>query len=60
VPLTHRPQFFAELRASTAYVQNWQLAHDAVDYLATANAPSPVQHYWSMAIEESSTSSGRC
>jgi peptidoglycan/LPS O-acetylase OafA/YrhL len=52
VPLTHWQQFFAELRASTAYVQNWQLAHDAVDYLAAANAPSPVQHYWSLAIEE--------
>jgi peptidoglycan/LPS O-acetylase OafA/YrhL len=52
VPLTHWQQFFAEMRASTAYVQNWQLAHDAVDYLASANAPSPVQHYWSLAIEE--------
>ena len=39
VPLTHWQQFFAEMRASTAYVQNWQLAHDAVDYLASANAP---------------------
>jgi peptidoglycan/LPS O-acetylase OafA/YrhL len=52
VPLTHWQQFFAEMRASTAYVQNWQLASDAVDYLAAANAPSPVQHYWSLAIEE--------
>jgi peptidoglycan/LPS O-acetylase OafA/YrhL len=52
VPLTHWDQFFAEMRASTAYVQNWQLAGDAVDYLAAANAPSPVQHYWSLSIEE--------
>ena len=39
VPLTHWQQFFAEMRASTAYVQNWQLAGDAVDYFAAANAP---------------------
>lgn len=52
VPLTRWQQFFAEMQASTAYVQNWQLAGDAVDYLAAANAPSPVQHYWSLSIEE--------
>ena len=52
VPLTRWQQFFAEMRASTAYVQNWKLAGDAVDYLAAANAPSPVQHYWSLSIEE--------
>ena len=52
VPLTRWQQFFTEMRASTAYVQNWQLAGDAVDYLAAANAPSPVQHYWSLSIEE--------
>jgi peptidoglycan/LPS O-acetylase OafA/YrhL len=52
VPLTRWGQFFTEMRASTAYVQNWQLAGDAVDYLAAANAPSPVQHYWSLSIEE--------
>jgi peptidoglycan/LPS O-acetylase OafA/YrhL len=52
VPLTQWQQFLGEMRASTAYVQNWQLAGDAVDYLASANAPSPVQHYWSLSIEE--------
>src|SRR3954453_1708292 len=52
VPLTRWQQFFAEMRASTAYVQNWKLAGGAVDYPAAANAPSPVQHYWSLSIEE--------
>jgi peptidoglycan/LPS O-acetylase OafA/YrhL len=52
VPLTYWQQYFAEMRASTAYVQNWQLAGDAVDYLAAANAPSPVQHFWSLSLEE--------
>lgn len=38
--------------ASTAYVQNWWLAHLSVDYLGSENAPTPVQHFWSLSIEE--------
>ena len=45
-------QFFAEIRASTFYVQNWQLAHTAVDYFAADDGPSPVQHFWSLSAEE--------
>jgi peptidoglycan/LPS O-acetylase OafA/YrhL len=52
VPETHWPQFLAEVRASAAYVQNWQLASSAVDYFAAADGPSPVQHYWSLSAEE--------
>jgi peptidoglycan/LPS O-acetylase OafA/YrhL len=52
VPLTYWQQYLAEIRASTAYVQNWQLASEAVDYFAADNAPSPVQHYWSLSAEE--------
>src|SRR3954454_14342464 len=53
VPLALWPQFLAELRASTLYVQNWQLAADAGDYFArAADAPSPVLHFWSLSIEE--------
>ena len=52
VPLTYWQQFLAELRASTAYVQNWQLADSAVDYFAADNGPSPVQHFWSLSAEE--------
>lgn len=37
--------------ASAFYYQNWQLAHDSVDYLAAQNAASPLQHYWSLAIQ---------
>jgi peptidoglycan/LPS O-acetylase OafA/YrhL len=51
VPLGHWEQFFAELRAGTAYVQNWQLAGAAVDYFAPTS-PSPVQHFWSLSAEE--------
>lgn len=38
--------------ASALYVQNWRLAEQAVDYLGAEDAPSPVQHFWSLSIEE--------
>lgn len=39
-------------RAAALYVANWQLAADAVDYLAAENTPSAVQHFWSLGVEE--------
>ena len=41
-----------QARAAALYVVNWLLARDAVDYLAAENAPSPVQHFWSLSVEE--------
>ncbi|MGU3574548.1 acyltransferase family protein [Brucellaceae bacterium C25G] len=41
-----------QIAASAAYVQNWVLAWLSVDYLGSENAASPVQHYWSLSIEE--------
>ena len=41
-----------EIIASALYVQNWVLAGSSVDYLAAAEAPTPVQHYWSLSVEE--------
>jgi peptidoglycan/LPS O-acetylase OafA/YrhL len=53
VPQNHWDQFLTEIRASTAYVENWQLAHTATDYFANAaSVQSPVQHYWSLSAEE--------
>ena len=52
VPVTAWDQFFGELRASTAYVQNWHLASTAVDYFAADDGPSPVRHFWSLSAEE--------
>jgi peptidoglycan/LPS O-acetylase OafA/YrhL len=52
VPLTEWQGFFGDLRASALYVQNWHLAGAAVDYLHADDAPSPVQHFWSLAVEE--------
>ncbi len=41
-----------QVMASALYVQNWRLADQAVDYLGAQDAPSPVQHFWSLSIEE--------
>jgi peptidoglycan/LPS O-acetylase OafA/YrhL len=42
----------SDIRAAAAYVENWQLGAQAVDYLAAENSPSLVQHYWSLSGEE--------
>jgi len=41
-----------EIVASALYFQNWWLASEAVDYLAAGNQPSPLQHFWSLSVEE--------
>ena len=52
VPRTLWDQFSKEMAASAFYVVNWQLARDSVDYLGAENDASPVQHYWSLSVEE--------
>lgn len=37
--------------ASLAYVANWRLAFEAVDYLARDRTPSPFQHFWALAVQ---------
>lgn len=42
-----------DIAAAAVYVVNWRFADRAVDYLAADNAvTSPVQHFWSLAVEE--------
>jgi peptidoglycan/LPS O-acetylase OafA/YrhL len=41
-----------QILASALYVENWRLAAVAVSYLEADTLPSPVQHYWSLSIEE--------
>lgn len=38
--------------ASALYFENWWLAKNAVDYLASEQAPSALQHFWSLSVEE--------
>lgn len=38
--------------AAALYVENWRLASTSVDYLLAEAAASPVQHFWSLSVEE--------
>lgn len=51
MPQVQWRQIMAEVFASAFYYQNWQLATDAVDYLAQHNAASPLQHFWALSIQ---------
>jgi peptidoglycan/LPS O-acetylase OafA/YrhL len=51
-PETQWAAIATQVIASALYIQNWVLASNSVDYLAAEEAPTPVQHYWSLAVEE--------
>ncbi|MGW0828519.1 acyltransferase family protein [Streptomyces sp. NPDC002845] len=42
----------SDVVAAALYVINWRLAGEAVDYSALEAQASPVQHFWSLAVEE--------
>ena len=44
--------FGLDIVAASTYVVNWVLAGRSVDYLAEDVDVSPVQHFWSLAVEE--------
>jgi peptidoglycan/LPS O-acetylase OafA/YrhL len=52
LPVTRWAANAGDILASTFYVQNWQLAARAIDYSASADAASAVQHFWSLSVEE--------
>lgn len=41
-----------DVRAAALYVANWHFAGQATDYFAQSASPSPVLHFWSLAVEE--------
>ena len=51
-PRTTWRDFGGDIAASAAYLINWRLAERSVDYLAEDVGASPVQHFWSLAVEE--------
>jgi peptidoglycan/LPS O-acetylase OafA/YrhL len=51
LPEARWPQTVREVVASALFLENWQLASDAVDYTARTNATSVVQHFWSLSIQ---------
>ncbi|GAA1151996.1 acyltransferase family protein [Ornithinicoccus hortensis] len=52
LPGQDRANVGTDVVAATFYVVNWALAARSVDYLAEDAAPSAVQHYWSLSVEE--------
>jgi peptidoglycan/LPS O-acetylase OafA/YrhL len=52
LPATRLADTASQIRASALYFQNWQLAANAVNYLKADSAASPVQHFWSLSVEE--------
>jgi peptidoglycan/LPS O-acetylase OafA/YrhL len=51
-PATQLANTAQQILASALYFQNWQLASDAVNYLKSDDAATPVQHFWSLSVEE--------
>jgi peptidoglycan/LPS O-acetylase OafA/YrhL len=45
-------QFREAVAAAALYVSNWQLIFHHVSYFARFAAPSPLNHLWSLAVEE--------
>ncbi|MCD2499742.1 acyltransferase family protein [Microbacterium nymphoidis] len=52
LPVTRWSVNALQIGASALYTQNWALAISSVDYFAHDAAPSAVQHYWSLSVEE--------
>ncbi|MEH3088065.1 MAG: acyltransferase family protein [Microbacterium arborescens] len=50
-PATIWRDVWEQTLASLTYVQNWALSADAVDYYARTEAPSPLQHFWSLSVQ---------
>jgi peptidoglycan/LPS O-acetylase OafA/YrhL len=51
LPESHWPQTIVEIVASAFFLENWKLAADSVDYYASNEASSVVQHFWSLSIQ---------
>ncbi|WP_433784959.1 acyltransferase family protein [Actinomycetospora sp. CA-101289] len=51
LPESRWPQAVRELVASAFFVENWRLAADSVDYYASHDSASVVQHFWSLSIQ---------
>ncbi|PSL03092.1 peptidoglycan/LPS O-acetylase OafA/YrhL [Haloactinopolyspora alba] len=52
LPVTRWSSAAWDIGTSALYVVNWRLAEQSVNYLAANDAPSVVQHFWSLAVEE--------
>ncbi|MCD7101219.1 acyltransferase family protein [Pseudoclavibacter sp. 13-3] len=51
MPITWWRQIISEVIAAATFVVNWVLAAHGNDYLHAGDVPSPLQHYWAMAVQ---------
>ncbi len=42
----------SDVMAAGVYAMNWRLSEGAVDYFAAGDADGPLDHFWSLAVEE--------
>ncbi|MBV1855036.1 acyltransferase family protein [Catellatospora tritici] len=52
LPPVRFAQIAGDALATTFYGMNYRLAVQGTDYLGSAQTPSPLQHFWSLAVEE--------
>ncbi|GGN47662.1 acyltransferase [Actinoplanes campanulatus] len=52
LPATRFSSIASDAIYATFYGINWRLAHEGVQYMNADAAPSPLQHFWSLAVEE--------
>jgi peptidoglycan/LPS O-acetylase OafA/YrhL len=52
LPVTQRRVFGWDIISAAGYFINWRLSDRSVDYMAEDVGSSPVQHFWSLAVEE--------
>lgn len=52
LPAGKQSSFFRDIAAAAGYVLNWWLAFHSVDYFSEKGLNSPVNHYWSLSVEE--------
>jgi peptidoglycan/LPS O-acetylase OafA/YrhL len=51
-PQTTWKQISVDITGAAFYVVNWVFGARSVDYLAEDSVESPVQHFWSLSVEE--------
>ncbi len=52
LPAVVRLDTLRQVAGAASYVLNWVLGFDAVDYLASDNQATIVQHFWTLSVEE--------
>lgn len=52
LPAERVRQLWGDAIAATFFAANWRMAAEETDYFQQGLPPSPLQHYWSLSIEE--------